>query len=259
MAGDNDNDIELLHFCFSHYNEKARWALDWKGVPHTRTSYLPGLHMKPVMKLTGQRKTPVVRFGDTFVSGSANILAALEERFPNPALYPADPADRARALEVQRYFDEEIGPRIRRPVLEACLQDGTYLASVFAADKGAGTRLAYKLLMPVAKGKVRAGNGITGPETIEDGIRGTEEGLDFIANNRDGDFLVGDRFSIADLTAASILAPAVDPPGSPMERPHPRPATVTAWLDSWTDHPGAAWVNEMYRNYRSAGSSASTS
>ena len=26
----------LWHFPISHYNEKARWALDWKRIPHVR-------------------------------------------------------------------------------------------------------------------------------------------------------------------------------------------------------------------------------
>jgi hypothetical protein len=26
--------VELFQFRFSHYNEKARWALDWKSVSH---------------------------------------------------------------------------------------------------------------------------------------------------------------------------------------------------------------------------------
>lgn len=24
----------LWHFAISHFTEKARWALDWKGIPH---------------------------------------------------------------------------------------------------------------------------------------------------------------------------------------------------------------------------------
>ena len=34
----------LWQFTASHYNEKARWALDWKGVAHVRQSLLPGPH-----------------------------------------------------------------------------------------------------------------------------------------------------------------------------------------------------------------------
>ena len=35
--------IELLQFPYSHFNEKARWALDFKGLRHVRTSLLPPL------------------------------------------------------------------------------------------------------------------------------------------------------------------------------------------------------------------------
>ncbi len=31
----------LLHFGISHYNEKVRWALDRKRVPHTREAFVP--------------------------------------------------------------------------------------------------------------------------------------------------------------------------------------------------------------------------
>ena len=30
----------LWQFRFSHFNEKARWALDWKGIPHVRRALL---------------------------------------------------------------------------------------------------------------------------------------------------------------------------------------------------------------------------
>ena len=34
----------LYHLKVSHYNEKARWALDYKGVPHVRRAAIPGRH-----------------------------------------------------------------------------------------------------------------------------------------------------------------------------------------------------------------------
>ena len=61
--------LELHQFPFSHYNEKARWALDWKGVPHVRRSYLPGPHMLPVYRLSGQRSVPVLRAGTEVIPG----------------------------------------------------------------------------------------------------------------------------------------------------------------------------------------------
>ena len=45
--------IELLQVRHSPYNEKVRWALDAKRVPHRRRSLLPGPHMGGVTTLTG--------------------------------------------------------------------------------------------------------------------------------------------------------------------------------------------------------------
>jgi glutathione S-transferase len=106
--------IELLQFPYSHYNEKARWALDLKHVPHARRNLLPGPHMLPIKRLTGQTTVPVLRIGERVVPGSARIIDELEQRYPEPPLYPADPALRKWALEIQACFDEEIGPRVRR-------------------------------------------------------------------------------------------------------------------------------------------------
>ena len=52
------NDIELFQFTYSHYNEKARWAFEFKGIEHTRTNLLPGPHMRKMRKLTGQTAVP---------------------------------------------------------------------------------------------------------------------------------------------------------------------------------------------------------
>ena len=46
--------IELLQFRFSPYNEKIRWALDYKRIPHVRTNYLPGPHALTILRLTGR-------------------------------------------------------------------------------------------------------------------------------------------------------------------------------------------------------------
>ena len=35
----------LWHIPVSHYNEKVRWALDWKGIEHERRAPPPPLHM----------------------------------------------------------------------------------------------------------------------------------------------------------------------------------------------------------------------
>ena len=78
----------LYQFSFSHFNEKARWALDYKGVPHQRSSVPPGAHIPIMLALTGQTKTPVLRVDQALIIGSAKIIDYLETNHPEPRLYP---------------------------------------------------------------------------------------------------------------------------------------------------------------------------
>ncbi|MDB6010395.1 MAG: glutathione S-transferase family protein [Gammaproteobacteria bacterium] len=37
--------FKLYDFRSSHYSEKARWALDFKGIPYAPRRLLPGFHL----------------------------------------------------------------------------------------------------------------------------------------------------------------------------------------------------------------------
>src|SRR4051812_13009382 len=115
----------LWHIELSHYNEKARWALDYKGIPHVRRAPLPGLHGPVAMAVSrsAHRKLPVLVLDGRRVADSTAIIAALEEYRPEPPLYPADPADRRRALEIEDYYDETLAPAIRRLNFHHSLDD----------------------------------------------------------------------------------------------------------------------------------------
>lgn len=243
-------DPELIQFHYSHYNEKVRWALDWKGVPHRRTTVLPGPHGITVGRLTGQTETPVVRFADRVVHGSADILDELEKRYPAPPLYPADAEERRRALEIQRRFDDDVGPGVRRALFGVLLPFTAYASGAFAEGRSAFARAVYRATFPLIGGVMRSKVGLD-RRGIETGLAATSEGLDFVAreSERTGQ-LVGDRFSVADLVAAALLAPAVQPPDSPMHLPEPRPEPFERWLERWASHPGAAWVLRQYREHR---------
>ena len=99
-----------------------RWALDYKRIPHVRRSLLPGLHAIRAKRLTGDIEPPLCSTSTAARSATRRaIIAALEERWPEPPLYPADEARRQRALELEEFFDEELGPHIRRAVYDELL------------------------------------------------------------------------------------------------------------------------------------------
>ena len=251
MAKPIDEAVVLHQFSSSHYNEKARWGLDWKRVPHRRETYLPGPHAPQIKRLSGQNATPVLCLDGRVIAGSAAILDALEECFPERPLYPADPVLRARALAIQRDFDAEVGVAARTAVFSVLLEEPDYLCAHFAAHKSAPLRALYRATLPVLKPVIAKANGVTDAAAIERAFARTRQALDFVAQEvGPSGYLVGDAFSIADLCCASLLAILVDPQHPDMQHPKPMPARIEAFLGQFASHPAAAWVLEQYARNR---------
>ena len=74
------------------------------------------------------------------VPSCQRIIDHLEDRHPERPLYPRRPEWRRRALEIQRFFDEEVGAEARRAFFLDFLDDGAYAARCFAAAFGPATR-----------------------------------------------------------------------------------------------------------------------
>ena len=90
----------LWHLEMSHYNEKARWALDYKGIAHVRRAVTPALQELTARRLRAGRTVPVLEMNGRAIGDSTKIIEEIERRWPEPPLYPADPEERSRALEL---------------------------------------------------------------------------------------------------------------------------------------------------------------
>ena len=111
----------LWHIPFSHYSEKARWALDYKGIAHRRR-VLGSNYLIQVWRATGQGKLPVLWLDGRAIADSTRIIAALEEQYPEPPLYPREAAARQRALALEDDLDETLGPALRAAVVTPLFQ-----------------------------------------------------------------------------------------------------------------------------------------
>ena len=246
-------DVELFQFPGSHFNEKARWGLDWKGVPHERVSLMPGPHMRTMKKLTGGTSTPALVDGGDVVSGSTAILEHLERRFPEPALFPADAEQRRAALDIVGRWDDEVGPAVRLAKFFEVM-DADYAIGTFCVGQPPLARGLYRAGFPIVSRVMRRSMRIDA-ENAAAGREITRQALDFVAKEPGPEgYLVGGRFSVADLTCAALLMPCVSVSawGGPEEaatEPNRR------WLARWSDHPGAEWVREIYRRHRRRGGS----
>ena len=240
----------LWQFRISHFNEKARWALDWKAIPHVRRSLLPALHVPQVVWLTGQKSVPVLVLEGRAIADSTRIIETLERLHPDPALYPRDEAARRRALELEEHFDVELGPHIRRAIFHALLPDRDLSVTLLTLGFGAVPRRIYDALFPAIRAVMRMDMGINAAAAARSWEK-VVTALDRIeAELQPSGYLVGDRFSVADLTAAALLSPLVQPP----EFSYPLPAwpagALAAFRASVASRPAFRWVEEMYRRHR---------
>src|SRR5947209_10840400 len=107
--------VTLYWMSISHPSQVARKMLDLKGVEYKLVDVLPlnqRIHLRlarfsggtvPALKLDGQR-----------IQGSRQIARTLDERWPEPPLFPADPALRASVEEAERWGEEQLQPIPRR-------------------------------------------------------------------------------------------------------------------------------------------------
>jgi glutathione S-transferase len=246
-----DGDLPLLwHLKVSNYNEKARWALDYKRLAHRRNAVMPGLHRRIAKRLYGGRTFPVLVLDGKVLGDSTAIVAELERRRPDPRLYPENPRERRQALELEEFFDEELGPYSRMLALHHMSDDADVFGGAFAPDLHPLPRAIARLAFPLTRRRLNADFGLdeAGIELAYSKVRAAGERFRELVGERG--YLVGDSFTVADLTLAALISPLV----APKEFPYPQPQR---------DHPLLAeprrvlaefglveWTREMYARHR---------
>jgi glutathione S-transferase len=240
----------LWHLKVSNYNEKARWALDHKRIPHVRRAADPGRHRRLARRLTGGSTFPVLELDGEAIGDSTRIIEALERRHPEPPLYPQDPEARRRALEIEDFFDEELGPHVRLLVVSHMLSSAALTLGAFFPDLRRPRRLAARALFPLARRQFVAALDID-DESVElawEKVR--VAGERFRAELQPSGYLVGDGFTVADLTLAALVAPAVAPEQFPYPQPQRRHALLAELRDALAAEGILEWTLEIYARHR---------
>jgi glutathione S-transferase len=252
MGGDRP---VLWQISISHFSEKARWALEYKGVDHVRRTPLPGMHIAVALWLSrGASPTfPILELDGRTIADSTAVLAALEERFPEPALYPADPEQRARALALEDFFDEELGPAMRLLPFYELIQEPELFAEIASQAVPGPLGRAKGLIGFYARNYASLRWGANDGEAAALARRQIVTALDRLESELEagsGTYLVGEEFSVADLTAAALLYPLVQPPEGPLRPDSPTPPALDRFRDELRERPGYRWVEETFRRHR---------
>lgn len=240
--------IELYQFYFSHYCEKARWALDYKGIPYAPRNLLPGLHVKPALKLAPQTCLPIIVDGGKAIQDSTAIIDYLDRRYPDHPLTPQEPVRAREALEWEEYLDEEIGVTLRLWFYYHALPDRKRALRFMLDGAPWYGRPVLAMIFPKVRSAMTEAMNIN-PESARASQARLLSALDRLdAVVKDRPFLVGDGFSKADLTACALLSPWVLPADAEADANFPQP--VRALRDAHESRPYLRWVRDIYRDYR---------
>ena len=240
----------LWHIPLSHYNEKVRWALDYKGIAHRRAVLGPDYLIR-AWRATGQGKLPILWLDGRAIADSTRIIAALEERFPEPPLYPRDAAAQQRALALEDDLDETLGPALRAAIVTPLFRNDPDIA-LRVLMTGMPEK-AYRTLRPLLRAfpaYYRLRHRIS-EANLEKDRAGVAAALDRIEHKRQGRaYLIDEAFTVADLSAAALLGALLQPP----EIQYPLQVELPPYLQDYRAtllrHPALQWAAGIYRVHR---------
>ena len=101
--------VRVVGSYLSPYVRKVLACLDIKGLAYEIDPIVPFMGDDRFTRLSPLRRVPVLLDDRVTLADSSVICQYLEDRYPAPALYPADVADRARARWLEEYADSRMG------------------------------------------------------------------------------------------------------------------------------------------------------
>jgi len=245
----------LITIPFSHYCEKARWALDFAGIAFREQGHLPLLSRLATARHRA-RTVPVLVTPREVLRDSTDILGWVDrapERRPEAAICPTDPAARADVLALEELADVRLGPHVRRFAYVHLLPDRTLTDELLAsAPVPAWERRSFKLFRPMALGLMARGLNLSaeGARRSEVKIREVFTAID--DRLRASEWLSGGRFGAADITFAALAGPILLPPEYPLSWPARErlPAPFRELSDELSATPAGRHALRCYREKR---------
>lgn len=246
----------------SHFCEKARWALDMKGVAYTEDAHVPMFHWRRIKKYS-RRTVPILDTGDEVLTQSTEIMRYADRvGTRGPLLFPQDPVALAEVERQVKLWDSKVGIHARRGVYDVVLPSKAVTLSIFhGLPKWEQT--ALRVGFPIWRTLIVRGLGIT-PEKC---ARSRERMVELFAEastllEQSGAYLAGPELTASDITLASLSAIVLNPPEYGWTLPDldvlaaagelPGADKAIAFRDQLRATPAGQHVMRLYRDFRGA-------
>lgn len=241
----------LYTFAMSHYSEKIRWTLDLAGVPYRERVMAPVFHMAPALLMgkRGQTSLPVLQRGDLAIQDSARILTWLHDQGLASDLLPQQNHQEVREVELR--FNA-IGKDVARLLYARSFgKADDHILRMWTEHATALQSAVIKATYPLIcwgfrrKLHINPTSAARAEQRINEAVSWLESRL-----SEGRTYLVGDQLSVADITAAALLAPIACPAEHPIYGDVRYVDGMKNATAAWAKSPAMHWVRTLYRHQR---------
>lgn len=243
--------LELYQFELSHYCEKIRFILDYKGLTYRKIEVTPGLGQLDLYRLSGQQQVPVLKENGMVVADSTAIAQYLERQYPDPPVIPANSRLRGLCLMLEEWADASIGLNARKAMVGAFNQDQSFRTAFLPDNTADILRSVVEALPGNLLGILGTGVGFSSDaiRIARQDLQHNLEALSLMLNEQP--YLVTDAPTLADFAVAGLSMYIKFPQTPALDLPDRLKGKGVPGL---ADNPDYAtffhWREQLYQTYR---------
>ncbi len=206
----DENTVLLYQYSYSPFCVKVARIMDYKGIPYKQIEILPFLHKNFIKNLSGQGLVPVIQHQGKTLYDSTFIAKYLEEFCPEPSIFIQENHQlNQEILMIEDWADESFEPPFGTLAMiyafehpEIITESDDYKTGVAVFDNNKDK------IAPFIIGKKLKEYGIDATQKDLLKKRARENLGILSAKLEKGEFLVGNRLTLADIAVASHLTAA---------------------------------------------------
>ncbi|MEL6221022.1 MAG: glutathione S-transferase family protein [Cyanobacteria bacterium J06627_8] len=251
--------LELYQFEMSHYAEKIRLILDYKGLDYRKIEVTPGVGQLDVYQLSGQRQVPVLKDESNVIADSTAIAFYLDKAYPDRPIIPTDAKQRGLCLMMEEWADESIGLNGRKVMISAFGKNPDFRTAALPAQTPDFLKNLVGTVPSEAFDFLGMGVGL-GPDTIRAAQTALEQDLEALnLLLLESPYLLGDTPTLADFAVAGLMMYLKFPGGNYLDIPQGlKGKGVPGLADNPEFFRVFEWRDRLYADYRKLSTQSSS-
>lgn len=243
--------LELYQFEISHYCEKVRLILDYKGLTYKKIEVTPGIGQIDLYRMSGQRQVPVLKDGSEIIADSTAIAKYLERQYPERPIIPTNPQQKALCFLLEELADQSIGQKSRMALFSGLTQNQNFRTSILPTATPDFLKQLVGAVPSDILNVLGVGVGLS-PDVVKSAMDDLKQILESLSMLLlDKPYLVADHPTLADFAVAGLSMYIKFPDGPYLDIPsNLRGKGVPGIADSTTFEPFFNWRDRLYAEYR---------